>query len=44
MVLVMISIPLFFVLLAVFVYPSYSEGKQMITGDSLYSNQRPRLK
>lgn len=44
MILALLSIPLFFVLLAVFIYPGYSEGKQLITGGKLYSNQKPTIK
>lgn len=43
MIFVMLSIPLAIALLALFMYPSYSEGKQMITGDQLYSNQTPKI-
>lgn len=44
MILALLSIPLFFVLMAVFIYPSYSEGKQIKTGAKLYSNQQPTIK
>jgi hypothetical protein len=44
MIFVMLSIPLAILILGVFLYPSYSEGKQIVNGDSLYSNQEPKLK
>lgn len=44
MILALLSIPLMFVILAIFIYPSYSEGKQIVHGESLYSNQEPKLK
>lgn len=44
MILALLSIPLFIIVLAIFIYPSYSEGKQLITGGKLYSNQEPTLK
>lgn len=44
MVFVMLSIPLMILVLALFIYPSYSEGKQIITGEKLYSNQEPKIK
>ncbi len=43
MILALLSIPLFFVVLAVFIYPGYSDGKQMKTGEKLYSNQQPTI-
>ena len=44
MIFVMLSIPLAVVILGIFLYPSYSEGKQIVNGDTLYSNQGPKLK
>jgi|GEM_PF-6605158 len=44
MIFVMLSIPLAILILGIFMYPSYSDGKQMINGDTLYSNQEPKLK
>jgi hypothetical protein len=44
MIFVMLTIPLFILLLGIALYPSYSEGKQLITGESLYSNQEPKIK
>jgi hypothetical protein len=44
MMLALLSIPLMVLILAFFIYPSYSEGKQLKNGATLYSNQEPKLK
>jgi hypothetical protein len=41
---VVMSLPIVMGLLALFIYASYSEGKQMINGQELYSNQEPKQK
>lgn len=44
MILALLSIPLMVVILAILIYPSYSEGKQIVHGGALYSNQEPKIK
>ena len=41
---IILSVPLVVATIAFFLYPSYSEGKQLVNGGSLYANQEPKLK
>lgn len=44
MIFALVSIPFVVIVLALYVYPSYSEGKQMVSGQNIYPKQRPKLK
>jgi len=44
MIFAFLSIPIVIAAVALFCLPGFSEGKQLITGDALYSNQGPKLK